>query len=1248
MPNLTDTTANFSITEKVQYALKTALYRTMQTSLGDSAASEKSAPLRIFPNNIMKVNLIEKDAGDIDADGYYVGKADSNSAWNGSTDLVDLENAELTIAKYKIINPSNNIITDVKVETLAGTYATKIVSYINGRSNSGTSYPWKNWFFRGHYVGATDTLKYAAANDTYDGLQLAWDKSTTGGTATESDIVPHLKYYLQVQTDYTNVATSGNEDNITYIHDKMKGIIGLDQNFSSSIVVCQGEGGGSTNLGATGGSAGDYWFTQPTAGIVSFYGVGNSGTAKVASNLGLSNLATTKFPMISFVRYTGETGFGAGTGGGGSVTLVSADSNVDNMIGGTAQTMSTTTFEFDGNVGIGTTSPDSKLHVISTNIFDGIRVEYSDSNPAGVYIGYGGISSIGNTRLRLGANNTEHMCIDGGNVGIGTTSPQTNLHVETTITSSDTTVPMDSDALNNTVGLYLSNRYDATFNYGMILGSLYNATAYIQSISNDGNGRNLVLNPGGGNVGIGTTSPDSKLHIDGGTTGSTAFNDVLLKLSGTSTQNYGSVGMLFNMREGASGAKSAIFSKDYAGTWNRSSLVFCTNNDSNSNDATLSDAQMVIRETGNVGIGTTSPGEKLCVNGSIMIKGSSNSTVTNDSKLIFTRDLGDTDESEYIARIYTGAYNGPLILESARGGGYVKAMGNSTTNNPLMIITNHDNAEKFRVCGNGNVGIGTTSPGAPLEIYKKGHNADEKGGAIILSRFVQGQDGVTANASDPYRGSCIWHEYNGNDCMMFASSSNANPYTLSPSMVLTTQGNVGIGTTSPKERLDVGNGKICFQGGTFGGTCGISYYYGTQTFSRPVLLFDSGGSTIIRSTSTAGIEGIRFQSYDGTERMFIRNDGNVGIGTTSPSQLLHIFNSSTSWGAYANIRLSTDTNNGNTNYGEIGYFRGTNSSADEGLVFSGRNASRKDMVILSSNGNVGIGTTSPAVKLDVNGHEHVRTLCVGNYNSFSSIDSGDNVKLQISNSSNNANMAIEFSGYTNGHRGGNQSLAKIICQSNDTSNYENHKIIFKIRGWGTNGTPHHQPLNNRFQFDGSGYGYASVWSSSSDDRIKHNEKNITNAMDIINKLKAKLYFKSNDIKEYNYNYELDNSGNPITDEYYRLEAGFIAQELREIPELKFCVIGKEYIDDFENCFEKDASGNNILDENNEPVLIPEHLGTIPNKLSVSYNDIFVMNVQATKELYKQQQIDKQEIKLLKDENVLLKSELAMIKTHLGI
>ena len=164
--------------------------------------------------------------------------------------------------------------------------------------------------------------------------------------------------------------------------------------------------------------------------------------------------------------------------------------------------------------------------------------------------------------------------------------------------------------------------------------------------------------------------------------------------------------------------------------------------------------------------------------------------------------------------------------------------------------------------------------------------------------------------------------------------------------------------------------------------------------------------------------------------------------------------------------------------------------------------------------------------------------------------------------------------------------------------------------------------------------------STSDDRIKHNEKNI-DGLKVINKLNPMRYFKTNKPYSENFHFDLDNSGNPITDEPYTIETGLIAQEVRKIPELEHLVYGEDWYDldkeleemreNGEDIPEMDLSGNHIDMSGNK----------IPRKLQLRYKDIFVYNIAATQELYKENQE-------LKTEVATLKSELAAIKQHLGI
>ena len=135
--------------------------------------------------------------------------------------------------------------------------------------------------------------------------------------------------------------------------------------------------------------------------------------------------------------------------------------------------------------------------------------------------------------------------------------------------------------------------------------------------------------------------------------------------------------------------------------------------------------------------------------------------------------------------------------------------------------------------------------------------------------------------------------------------------------------------------------------------------------------------------------------------------------------------------------------------------------------------------------------------------------------------------------------------------------------------------------------------------------YASV-SNPSDDRLKHNEIHITNGLDIIRQLKPQKYQKTLQMKEVDYNGDI--SG------YWHWESGFIAQEILEINDLKYIVKGGDRIDD---------SGN----------IVPEiyHLE--------GYKDIFVYNVQATKELDTIVQTQQNKINNLEAENTLIKNAL---------
>lgn len=242
------------------------------------------------------------------------------------------------------------------------------------------------------------------------------------------------------------------------------------------------------------------------------------------------------------------------------------------------------------------------------------------------------------------------------NVGIGTTSPQVKLHVAGRIRST-----YDGNTA------WYSGNYVRLFN-SQEFNFLNSSGASIASINLSGNS---YFN--GGNVGIGTTNPGVKLDIDNG-----AVTDVRIRGNQTSDARIGA----YNFYNTAASDVVAAISADRDGANDAAALAF----DTQIAGGGMTE-RMRITSTGNVGIGTTSPSERLSVDGNAEI-------LKGDDARVYIKDVGDSST---------------ILL---RSDGVNTSIG-TDSNHDLQIQTN--GSTKMYIESGGNVGIGTTSPNAPLQ-----------------------------------------------------------------------------------------------------------------------------------------------------------------------------------------------------------------------------------------------------------------------------------------------------------------------------------------------------------------------------------------------------------------------------------------------------------------------------------------------------------------------------------------------------
>ena len=163
---------------------------------------------------------------------------------------------------------------------------------------------------------------------------------------------------------------------------------------------------------------------------------------------------------------------------------------------------------------------------------------------------------------------------------------------------------------------------------------------------------------------------------------------------------------------------------------------------------------------------------------------------------------------------------------------------------------------------------------------------------------------------------------------------------------ITAAGNVGIGTPSPSQKLQVTSGNI--------------YLDGTDQF----IYLSSDNDQWLSANSASNY--IRFGAAN-QERMRIDSSGNVGIGTIEPQTRLDVVRTGTNGDleSFRQIRIGNDTNPDYCAF--IGY---ANPAGDEWALAleSIDNGNPSNVLIAPSGGNVGIGTDQPSEKLEVNGN----------------------------------------------------------------------------------------------------------------------------------------------------------------------------------------------------------------------------------------------------------------------------------------
>jgi hypothetical protein len=559
-----------------------------------------------------------------------------------------------------------------------------------------------------------------------------------------------------------------------------------------------------------------------------------------------------------------------------------------------------------------------------------------------------------NTAVSIYSNYSTAIRINASaQVGIGTTSPTERLVVNGSINSQ---FQSGNFAAGNK--RFFADGY-ADGNLAR-MGALSGAStdpmelAIYTSASGSSGGAERMRIDSSGNVGIGTTNPGYKLdvagdlRVDNGNVGSTSGDEVehvkiqgarhFLKFKEVRTANDSDWrNTTFKIQTGVDSTNHQSIDFVADGSYLEHIDIRTGNQVFNTR----------FTSSGNVGIGTTSPSGRLTIG----------SGVTTDNSTMFNvngqyNDVGFNGGTSGLLTQGVWSFINSATWDQTRF--YVQDQNNSNSRLTFDFKGNGGNINILAGTSSGKVGIGTTSPVANLHVSSGTANED----CLVIIESDTDNNDETSNPRLELRqdgGGVIGRlGYRDNTNSLELINQFAESLYLgtdnSIDLTILSNGNVGIGTTSPSQKLDVvGNAQIT-----------------SDIHLGRYILHDGDGNTWLGFPSA---DTISFRT-NGSDRMYINSSGNVGIGTTSPDSKLHVKEGDITIEGFNTSRyLRFIEPDGSFQGGYVNY-DGASNILKIGVHNANDTNTANDTDAISiprSSGNVGIGTTNPGEKLEVNG-----------------------------------------------------------------------------------------------------------------------------------------------------------------------------------------------------------------------------------------------------------------------------------------